>query len=63
MIGFKAGRLHAVGAQTCGGAQKWAAAGRPGHALRAGSWVGVAVNLMEPDWPHALYAAGFNAGS
>ena len=60
MIAFKTGRLHAVGAQT--GSAQTAPGGRPRHPLKAASWVGVAVNLMEPDWPHALYAAGFDTG-
>lgn len=60
MIAFKGERLHVVGAPT-GSAQ--AAAGRARHPLKAASWAGVAADLTDPDWPHALFAAGFSAGA
>ena len=61
MIAFKRERLRASGAQT----EPDLATGCPAadYPLKAASWAGVAADLMQPEWPDALLAAGFRPGS
>ena len=60
MMGFKRERLRASGAQT-----EPDLAGGPAarHPLKAASWAGVAVDLMQPQWPDLLLASGFQPGA
>lgn len=60
MTSFKRERLHASGAQT-----EPSLAGGPAfmYPLKAATWAGVAVDLMQPEWPEALLGAGFQPGA